>query len=171
MSKMALHLTEAKYQRMTGNKPPPRPPRPPRPAFRAAAEEPERFTFEVDLPPRACSSNEESSRHWRFRSKARKDYKEDIGWKIKEAGVPSFSCPVSITLVFYVGGKSSDGCYRPRDEQNAASAGKSIMDALVEMGIIRDDSKQFVRSYSATIVPRDQEPCRAGVVITIERLP
>jgi len=168
---MPIHLTNAEYQRLTGSKPPTRPPRRPAPPSRVATgDQPERVTFEIDLPPRACSPNEESHRHWSYRSKARADYKADIGWKIKEEGIPTFTAPVTISLVFYVGGRTSDKLYRPRDEQNASGAGKAVVDALVEMGVIQDDRKEFVTSFHASIVPREQEPNRAGVVVTIERL-
>ena len=68
-------------------------------------------------------------------------------------------------------GKHRDGYYRPRDPDNAASAGnKSLLDALVLAGYIVDDSAEHVAA-SAEWTLREVEPGDAeGLVITVREV-
>lgn len=113
------------------------------------------FEVVLDLPPRECSSN---SRHnWRAKAKAVKKYRADccvlhrVAFRKTQVYVP-----VRIDLDFYLGNRGS-GAYMPIDEGNAQAAGKTAQDALIDAGVIPNDSKKFVKAGPVRILSRKEE--------------
>lgn len=60
--------------------------------------------------------------------------------------------PITIHLDFYLAKRKDasgkvikDNCYRPLDEANANGSAKPAIDALIDAGVIPDDSYRYVR--------------------------
>ncbi len=91
--------------------------------------------FEFPWPPRALSPN--VSVHWRTLGKAKAAYKEDCEWVIfadPTLGGPVPVAPPVTAQVTFVCDK------RRRDPDNHMAMLKPLWDALVEMGVLEDDS-------------------------------
>lgn len=122
------------------------------------------------LPTRALSSNGAHG-HWSQASKARKEYREVVGWSVLAAkGRPDilWSAPekARVSVVFCIKGTRGTIFYAPRDEANAASAFKGGFDALVDAKVILDDSKTHMELGTVTIDSK-RGPF---VVVTVEAL-
>lgn len=70
-------------------------------------------------------------------AKMKRDVQADIGWLIKAAGVRPVTKPVEVYLTFYEPNKR-------RDVDNIISSTKFILDALVEVHVLPDDSQKWV---------------------------
>ena len=91
--------------------------------------------YEFPWPPRALSPN--SRAHWRQVARMKANYKEHCGWIIRgeyHDTVPQVRPPVTAQVTFVVPDK------RRRDSDNFLAMLKPCFDALVEMGVLEDDS-------------------------------
>ena len=95
--------------------------------------------YEFSWPPSELNPN--ARVHWRTLAKAKAQYKEHCGWLIVEPRhFPDarrhypLSPPVTAQVTFVVADK------RRRDTDNFLSMLKPCFDALVEMGVLVDDS-------------------------------
>ena len=77
-----------------------------------------------------------------------------------------------IFLAFYNGPtKPGDRRYRPRDEANAIDAFKAGQDALVDAGVLVDDTRKYLRQGPVTIYSGAKEhKGRACVVVQLQEL-
>ena len=76
----------------------------------------------------------------------------------KDAKLVPFKSPVWIRCVWYEGD-------RRRDLDNVSAAIKFVLDGLVEMGILKDDSQKYVRGiYHEILTTKDKS---YGVEVTI----
>ena len=95
----------------------------------------ESMRYEFDWPPSELSPN--ARVHWRTLAKAKAAYKEECGWAIRaERPVyarPSLPPPVTAQVTFVCD-------KRRRDPDNHMAMLKPLWDALVEMGVLEDDS-------------------------------
>ena len=87
--------------------------------------------YEFPWPPRALSPN--VSVNWRTLGKTKRDYKSDCGWAIKATGIFFLEPPVTAQVTFVCD-------RRRRDPDNHMAMLKPLWDALVEMGVLEDDS-------------------------------
>jgi Holliday junction resolvase RusA-like endonuclease len=97
--------------------------------------------YEFPWPPRSLSPN--VSVHWRTLAKAKAGYKEACGWvvlvqklmayKMPHERVWLFKPPVTAQVTFVCDA-------RRRDPDNHMAMLKPLWDALVEMGVLEDDS-------------------------------
>jgi Holliday junction resolvase RusA-like endonuclease len=99
------------------------------------------FTIGRQLPSlndyqSACRS------HWSKGNKFKKELEEEIGWYIRNAVIKGRLTPVTeqvdLLIVWYE--KTAK-----RDTDNIQSATKFILDAMKKGGIIKDDSRKYVR--------------------------
>ena len=82
-------------------------------------------------------------------SKFKRDIEEVIGWSIKQAvtskTLHKVETPVIINFEWHERTKR-------RDADNIASAKKFILDALVKNGILKDDSRKYVKGFYDKII-------------------
>ncbi len=116
--------------------------------------------YEFGWPPRELSPN--VSVHWRTLAKAKREYKEACGWIITELRwgqaqvMVAFSPPVTAQVTFVCDA-------RRRDPDNHMAMLKPLWDALVEMGVLEDDSHDKL-----TILTPKWERGPKKVVVTLE---
>ena len=92
--------------------------------------------YEFSWPPSALSPN--ARVHWRTLGKAKASYKDACGWTINLSGKnpmvkPRLKPPVTAQVTFVCD-------KRRRDADNHMAMLKPLWDALVEMGVLEDDS-------------------------------
>lgn len=99
------------------------------------------FTINRQLPSlndyqKACRT------HWSKGNKFKQDVEEDIGWYIRNAVIKGRLTPVTeqVDLIIIWSEKTMK-----RDTDNIQSATKFILDAMKKGGIIKDDSRKYVR--------------------------
>ena len=91
----------------------------------------------------ACRSNKYVG------AKFKKDIEEVIGWYIKQAVTSkSLTQPKSAVMLRFEWHERT----KRRDADNIASAKKFILDALVTNGILKDDSRKYVKGFYDVIV-------------------
>lgn len=113
----------------------------------------------LPLPPTKCSPNSRG-KHWGGKARAVKSYRETCGliakriWGQRDA----MAGMVTITLDFYLcRGIHTDSLYLPRDPDNALASAKGAIDSLKDAGVIKGDSKKFVRIGEVTLYTKAPE--------------
>ncbi len=94
--------------------------------------------YEFPWPPRELSPN--VSVYWRTLGKAKAQYKDDCEWIVyakKSVRLSPLPPPVTAQVTFVCDG-------RRRDPDNHMAMLKPLWDALVEMGVLEDDSKDVL---------------------------
>lgn len=106
------------------------------------------LSFQVPLPPRELSSNG-SHGHWSKVSKARKEYRETVGWIAVKENVKAHptNCihghpKVRMSVTFCIKGGRGQG-YQPRDAANGLAAFKSGIDGICDALAIDDSAKHL----------------------------
>lgn len=113
----------------------------------------------VTIYGRLPSLNEVINTHWANYYRKKKTTSESIMWEIKEAGIVPVQGKARVTIQCY------EQDHR-RDEDNViATSGKIILDALVKMGIIHNDSPKWCR-YIPMPVQYDKDNPR--IVVEVE---
>ena len=86
-------------------------------------------------------------------AKFKKDIEEVIGWAIKQALTMRTLHPVKNPCVIYMEWHEAT---KRRDVDNIQSSQKFVLDAMVENGILQNDSRRYVRQvYHEIIDDRD----------------
>ena len=99
--------------------------------------------------------------HWGQRASAVTQVVDAVGWLVKGAEVPAGS-HLTVQLVW------APGDNRRADGPNLSSLQKPCVDALVRIGIVRDDAAQWVTE----LMPRiDRPPVPAGLWLELEVRP
>lgn len=90
--------------------------------------------------------------HWAKRQKIKQDAMDLVGWHILAQGIQRYKDKVTVGI----------RCYEPnkrRDPSNVrAGAEKVILDALQNMGIIRNDNWRWLEDKPATVEVDPQNP-------------
>ena len=106
------------------------------------------FTIKQKLPSLnqytiACRSNKYAG------AKFKRDIEEAIGWDIKQALTSkTLHPPDGAVFVRFVWHERT----KKRDADNIASAKKFILDALVNNGVLKDDSRKYVKGFYDEII-------------------
>ena len=106
------------------------------------------FTIKQKLPSLnqytiACRSNKYAG------AKFKRDIEEAIGWDIKQALTEkTLHPPDGAVVVRFVWHERT----KKRDADNIASAKKFILDALVNNGVLKDDSRKYVKGFYDEII-------------------
>jgi Holliday junction resolvase RusA-like endonuclease len=98
------------------------------------------------LPPIQASPNKRF--HWGTRARFIRIYREQCSYLIRQATQRkrAMSGMVTIDLDFYLcRGMNAEGLYLPKDPDNALAASKAAWDALKDAGVIKGDSKKYVK--------------------------
>lgn len=99
--------------------------------------------WEMDLPwSKPLSMNDRG--HWSKRAAEVAQYRQDAGWAAREAKIPKCE-RVRVTLV-----------YEPRDQRrrdplNLTATLKVVQDALVDVGVIPDDTIEYMETVTPLI--------------------
>ncbi|MFM8798719.1 MAG: hypothetical protein ACKODT_07165 [Fluviibacter sp.] len=107
----------------------------------------------LTLPLKAplMTLNMQRRSHWSVVAKAKSETALLVGSAVKSARLKRFDCPISVRLVWF----APDA--RRRDVDGLAPMMKSILDALVELELIDDDSSRHVHDVQLgpIIISRD----------------
>lgn len=125
------------------------------------------ITLELPLPPTDCSPNRESHASWEYRAQAREEYRAECGRLLPRVCAPMFQ-QATISAEFWHG--AAPGRYHARDAQNAIGGIKALVDSLVELGYLPDDSAKFLTWGETTIHGAKESAGRAAVVVTLRRI-
>ena len=91
----------------------------------------------------ACRSNKYVG------AKFKADIEEVIGWYIRQAlTLETLKKPKGAVLIHFEWHERT----KKRDADNIASAKKFILDALVNMGVLEDDSRKYVKGFYDVII-------------------
>ncbi len=96
-------------------------------------------------------------------AKFKKDIEEVIGWAIKQALVMKTLKPVEKPCVIYMDWHEAT---KRRDVDNVQSSQKFVLDAMVESGILQNDSRRYVKQVYHQIIDDNDD----FVVVKIEEI-
>lgn len=125
------------------------------------------FVALLPLPSRKLSPNGAQGRHWSMRARAVKRGRREAWYWFQRAMPADWqACAVHIEVHYHCP-RSGQG-YMPRDTMNAIAAMKPMIDAMVDVGIIPDDSAKWLEwgSVKLTRIENGEAP---GVRITVTR--
>jgi len=128
-----------------------------------------KLMFSIPLPPIEVSPNKRS--HWAKKYRKSKEYRKYVGYICN--GLPPINVKAKITIKFYCGQHkfSNELFYRPRDIDNAIASLKPAIDGIVDAGILKDDSAEYLEYGEVNIYRKKAEhQGRAEVQIIIEPL-
>jgi Holliday junction resolvase RusA-like endonuclease len=115
------------------------------------------FTIAGRLP--GYNDLKASTAYWWKAANAKKRGMQLVGWAILEAGLPKFEKPVIVKIKCI----ERDG---RRDRDNVSSgAGKVILDALQQQGVIENDNRKCVRDIQYDTTQIDKENPRVEVTL------
>lgn len=126
-----------------------------------------RLVIEFPLPPRELSANPKSPGAWRRKSEATKKYRYYCGncallakreaFRQERFFFPSLK-PVVLHLHFYYGPTPlNPNTYRARDCANAIISFKAGQDALVDAGILFNDSAKYLKMGETVLFTKASE--------------
>jgi Holliday junction resolvase RusA-like endonuclease len=99
----------------------------------------------VQVPPSSLSPNARRRLHWSVIARDTKAYRHDVGWSLKaqasviRAGLDSMPTPYVLTVVVWWPEKR-----KLPDNDALASMVKPAVDALVDIGVLDDDSPDVI---------------------------
>lgn len=99
----------------------------------------EAWLLKLPLRTPLMTLNTQRRSHWSVIAKAKADTEFLVGVAAKKANLPSFDSPITVRLVWH----APDA--RRRDVDGLAPMMKAILDALVHLGVVVDDSSKYVR--------------------------
>ena len=98
--------------------------------------------FRLILPEKISTNAIYAGKHWRFRSKVKDKFLEELYAEKLDKGLkPIKSYPVEISFMFFF-------TKRPLDASNCSFMGKMIEDAMTKVGLIEDDDYRRVRAVA-----------------------
>lgn len=102
------------------------------------------------IPGKPLNVNSLEREEYHRRNRRKQEYKRDAMWCIKAARIKPVRCPVELRFTWHVADR------RRRDLDNlAGQSQKEIQDALVECGILPDDSLKCIGGFSHSFVYDD----------------
>lgn len=140
----------------------------------AGQPSPRRHVVELPLPYRECSPNYRG--HTKVRARKVAAYRQACFYAIRKAGLGPMPAPVTLHLEFFLARpatlaeryKRAD-LYFPLDDDDAIGSFKPGRDALADVGIVKADTKRYVRQGSCHLYTRAEEHRgRCCLVLTIE---
>lgn len=122
------------------------------------------YKFPIKLPSLNEVINKNRS-HWSNGNDLKKDIQNQLMWMIKAQGVKRLNGPVAVILDFY----EKD---RTRDPDNIYSSQKMILDALKEIGVLKNDGWRDIASitphhYLSSEVGNFKD---YGVIVTLQEV-
>lgn len=147
------------------------------------------YTVRFKLPPAECSPNFRG--HTQSKAEFVRAYRGDCALRLVAARIPPLVLkadenedvqPVRMRLDWHIhrrhirtgrDGKMkpilSDGLYRPRDEDNARGAFKAAQDALVDVGVLPDDTSRYLALNGLFLHTKTDNPLSdPGIIVTLE---
>jgi crossover junction endodeoxyribonuclease RusA len=99
---------------------------------------------EDGLPPLTANKR----LHWAVQNRRTREIKDAVGWRAK-ARMPRNLEHITVQLVYQPQDR------RRRDPSNLMPTQKAALDALVEVGVVRDDTPEFVTEQIPTVLEPD----------------
>lgn len=128
--------------------------------------------FSLPLPPKELSPNS-GERHWSSKVQFQESYKRECAYTMRALRLSAVASPCHLTLSFRYKPRAktqkSDGLYRPLDCDNAIASCKYMIDAMVAVGLIKDDTYKYVAMLTAEIIANHTVLCDE-VMVTITPL-
>jgi hypothetical protein len=105
---------------------------------------------------------------WIVKSKAKKAYREAVGWTARLARGPGtnplFSrCQIQYEIII----RREPGGYLPRDADNATASLKSAQDGMKDACLFSDDSHDRVRVLPPIFTKPGKNDKRSGIKVTV----
>lgn len=101
-------------------------------------------------------------------AKMKRANQDAVSRAIRTAGLKPMGGSVAVTIVWIEGIRPGRRQFRPRDRDNIRFAAKFILDALVETGIIADDSWNRVLSVTDRFLLNRNGP---RIIVEVEEVP
>jgi Holliday junction resolvase RusA-like endonuclease len=101
--------------------------------------------FTLELPAGLPVWNANSRGHFMQRADAVSQWRASVGWKAREANLPTRLGTVDVELMMIPADR------RRRDPDNLAGVLKPCLDALVDVGVLEDDSAAHVASVTLRV--------------------
>jgi crossover junction endodeoxyribonuclease RusA len=119
-------------------------------------------TWDVDIPfERPLSLNDRH--HHMVKARLVTKWRETAGWAIKAARIPPCQ-KVSVEFLYY----PRDN--RRRDPDNLVASMKPVVDALVDVGVVPDDTEVYVYRSFPSIQPAQPKRTGGRFLLRVTRL-
>jgi len=122
-------------------------------------DQPTVFELRFDYPRPPISANDRI--HWRTRAKLVKDIREATHWRARR--IPELG-RCEVTLTWFVTDR------RRRDADNVVPTLKAMCDELVALGVVRDDTPQYMVKHMPIIQPVEHTGEFAHMVLRVAPL-
>lgn len=109
---------------------------------------PQQHEWVLELPWSTVPLSLNQRLHWAQKAKKTRAVRSDVGWLLRQQRVPVLRWPVFVELAY----QPPDN--RRRDRDNLVATFKPCVDALVELGLIPDDSADYVAASLPVIRPK-----------------
>lgn len=128
----------------------------------------ESFTVDLPLPPKSLSPN--ARVHWGVRAKATKIYREACYVLFSIAKPKDWKAGQVWIDMRYQAFRGCGG-YHAKDQANAQSSTKALIDGMQDAGVMPSDSHKWLRWRKFELVSRERE-CKGvhGVFVTVTRI-
>lgn len=117
----------------------------------------QKFTDQGTLPGRNEAEYAARS-HWSKGSKLKREYTDDVHWQLKIQHIKPVQGKAVLTITFY----EKDN---RRDADNIYGGLKYLLDGMVQAGIVKDDTRQYVEPI---IKPIEIDKINPRVEVIIE---
>lgn len=114
-------------------------------------------TYRLDLPHGRPPLTLNQRLHWAARSRTTRELRQTVTWLAKAAQIPAAE-HVTVTLHY------APGDNRRRDDDNLVATSKVCCDAIVDSGVVPDDTPAWMTKPTPVIVP----PPAKGMWLTVE---
>ena|SRR3990167_3202428 len=123
-------------------------------------------------PPDELHPNKAVRLHWSVKAKARRMYREQVGWIAKEEvyhppgqrvgniRILPFNPPVIAQVTFFVPDR------RRRDTDNLMTSLKAAWDGIVDAGILKDDSSDLLHHETPIVQYRPADKFEVQIILT-----
>ncbi|AXH50533.1 RusA-like resolvase [Gordonia phage Ruthy] len=121
------------------------------------------MTHTITIPTRRpiMLANDQRRWHWTRVRQAKADMQHEVWAYAKKARIPKLTTPIRVQFTWHIPDQ------RPRDADGLGPFAKAALDALVQAGLIPDDSWTHVLNVATAI---NYDPTNPRIDITIEEI-
>ncbi len=105
-------------------------------------------TWVLELPWSTAPLSLNQRLHWSVKARKTREVRNTVGHLLRQQRVPLLRCPVFVELAY----EPADN--RRRDRDNLVATFKPCIDAIVELGLIPDDSADYLAASLPVIRPK-----------------
>lgn len=119
-------------------------------------------TFEIKCRLESYNEHENSRRGNKYAGGSSKKRNQNmVKMFVRMAKLQPVDCPQWVAIEWH---EDTTGRKRGRDPDNIASAKKFILDALKDLGIIKEDTHKYIAGFTDSFV-FEPKPCKAVVTL------